>query len=238
MDLPKTEGWATVTDVIETATGWRVYADSDDEGTVRRDLTSEQAAGIQVISEDGSADSVCVLAGLWAEWMQASTSSATALATTPLRPYAHQANAVYGAMLPQPRSGSSWPERSGDGQDHHGRDCTCGRCSDWDWSNRALIVVPAHLATKWQADFERFFGGGLKRITSDTVRARPAAARSGTCGSLVGTGGDEPERPGRDPARPAGWDVAVIRRGSSLDADGASVVPPGWADASYGRRGR
>jgi hypothetical protein len=81
------------------AAGWRVYADTDDGGTVRH-LTSEQAGLFEVISEDGSADAACVLAGFWAEWMRAATvtASATALATTPLRPYAHQDNAVYGAQ--------------------------------------------------------------------------------------------------------------------------------------------
>jgi superfamily II DNA or RNA helicase len=39
--------------------------------------------------------------------------------------------------------------------------------------SRALVVAPAHLVTKWQADFERFFGGGLKRITADTAKDGP-----------------------------------------------------------------
>ena len=33
-----------------------------------------------------------------------------------------------------------------------------------------MFVAPAHLVTKWQADFERFFGGGLRAITAQTVR--------------------------------------------------------------------
>src|ERR1700727_2955715 len=99
--LPGIDGWTTVTDAIETDTGWRIYADTDDGGMVRRDLTPQQVALLEIIAEDGSADSACILAGLWAEWMRAATvnASATALATTPLRPYAHQDNAVYGAML-------------------------------------------------------------------------------------------------------------------------------------------
>jgi superfamily II DNA or RNA helicase len=35
--------------------------------------------------------------------------------------------------------------------------------------NRALVVAPAGLVSKWQADFDRFFGGGLRRITAGTV---------------------------------------------------------------------
>ena len=36
--------------------------------------------------------------------------------------------------------------------------------------NRCLVVCPAHLVTKWQGDFERFLGGGLRRIDNDTVK--------------------------------------------------------------------
>ena len=39
-------------------------------------------------------------------------------------------------------------------------------------AERALVVCPAHLVTKWQADFEDFFGGGLRRITPDTIREK------------------------------------------------------------------
>ncbi len=43
-----------------------------------------------------------VLAGMWTRWMGAAVTNATTtlLALSPLRPYAHQANAVFGAMLP------------------------------------------------------------------------------------------------------------------------------------------
>ena len=41
--------------------------------------------------------------------------------------------------------------------------------------NRAIIVSPAHLVTEWQADFERLFGGGLRRITVDRIRERGLA---------------------------------------------------------------
>jgi len=209
--LPGTEAWTTVTDVIETATGWRVYADTDDGGTVRRDLTPEQAAGIEVISEDGSADSVCVLAGLWAEWMRVATSSAsaTALATTPLRPYAHQDNAVYGAMLPQPRLRFLLADEPGTG-----KTIMAGmylrEMQRLGLVNRALIVSPAHLVTKWQADFERFFGGGLMRITSDTAKDGPLRPDQDLWITSLDLASVNPMvqeaiRPDR-----AGWDVVVF----------------------------
>jgi hypothetical protein len=209
--LPGAEGWATVTDVIETATGWRVYADTDDGGTVRRDLTPEQTAGIEVISEDGSADSVCVLAGLWAEWMRAATSSAsaTALATAPLRPYAHQDNAVYGAMLPQPRLRFLLADEPGTG-----KTIMAGmylrEMQRLELVHRALVVSPAHLVTKWQADFERFFGGGLKRITSDTAKDGPLRPDQDLWITSLDLAAVNPMvqeaiRPDR-----AGWDVVIV----------------------------
>jgi superfamily II DNA or RNA helicase len=209
--LPGAEGWVTVTDAFETATGWRVYADTDDGATVRRDLTPEQTRGLEVISEDGSADAACVLAGLWAEWMRAATLSAsvTALATTPLRPYAHQDNAVYGVMLPQPRLRFLLADEPGTG-----KTIMAGmylrEMQRLGLVRRALVVSPAHLVTKWQADFERFFGGGLKRITFDTAKDGPLRPDQDLWITSLDLAAVNPMvqeaiRPDR-----AGWDVVVV----------------------------
>jgi superfamily II DNA or RNA helicase len=209
--LPGIDGWTTVTDAIETATGWRIYADTDDGGMVRRDLTAEQAGLLEVIAEDGSADSVSILAGLWAEWMRAATinASATALATTPLRPYAHQDNAVYGAMLPQPRLRFLLADEPGTG-----KTIMAGlylrEMQRLGLVNRALVVCPAHLVTKWQADFERFFGGGLKRITADTAKDGPLRPDQDLWITSLDLAAVNPMvqeviRPDR-----AGWDVVVF----------------------------
>jgi hypothetical protein len=58
-----------------------------------------------VLSEDGGGNSYALLAGFWTAWMRAAGSGARSavLASSPLKPYAHQMNAVYGAMLPQLR---------------------------------------------------------------------------------------------------------------------------------------
>lgn len=59
---------------------------------------------VRPILADGGAESARVLAGMWTRWMAAAATNAesSAIASTQLRPYAHQATAVYGAMLPQP----------------------------------------------------------------------------------------------------------------------------------------
>ncbi len=169
--LPGHAQYTTVDGLRETASGWRIFA-VDDAGTVlSADVSREEVNAIPVLDEDGKAESRRVLAGLWAEWMVAATSggTATALATTPLRPYAHQTNAVYGAMLPQPRLRFLLADEPGTG-----KTIMAGlylrEMQRLGLIHRALVVAPAHLVSKWQADFERFFGGGLRPIRSSTVQ--------------------------------------------------------------------
>ena len=99
----------------------------------------------------------------------ATNAESTLLASTPLNPYAHQATAVYGAMLPQPFLRFLLADEPGTG-----KTIMAGlylrEMQRLGLIRRALIVVPANLVSKWQADFDRFFGGGLRRITADSVR--------------------------------------------------------------------
>lgn len=135
------------------------------------ELTAEQAEACEVLSEDGAGDSAAVLAGLWTAWMSAASAGArsAALASSPLKPYAHQMNAVYGAMLPQPNLRFLLADEPGTG-----KTIMAGmylrEMERLGFVKRALVVAPAHLVTKWQADFDRFFGGGLRAITAQTVR--------------------------------------------------------------------
>jgi superfamily II DNA or RNA helicase len=144
----------------------------DDRGTLRKAaLTSDQVAHVEALSEDGGAEPASVLAGLWAEWMRraSETAAATALVTTPLRPYPHQNRAVYGAMLPQPLLRFLLADEPGTGKTIMGG-LWLREMQRLGFVRRALIVCPAHLVTKWQGDFELFLGGGLRRITADTIR--------------------------------------------------------------------
>jgi superfamily II DNA or RNA helicase len=160
---------------IDTATavgdGWVLFVEQSAGSFAKVDLTAAQAASCEVLTEDGAGDSAALLAGLWTAWMRAAGSGARSavLASTPLRPYAHQMNAVYGAMLPQPRLRFLLADEPGTG-----KTIMAGlylrEMQRLGFVSRALIVVPAHLVTKWQADFERFFGGGLRAITAQTVR--------------------------------------------------------------------
>jgi SNF2 family DNA or RNA helicase len=150
--------------------GWRLYvADADEIRPVA--LTADEVQAVQTLQEDGGGDGAAVLAGLWSEWMQRATNSskATALASSPLDPYPHQNRAVYGTMLPQPLLRFLLADEPGTGKTIMGG-LWLREAQRLGFVKRALIVVPAHLVTKWQADFDRFFGGDLRRITAETVR--------------------------------------------------------------------
>ena len=149
--------------------GWRFYVTTDESGAGLRavTLTEQQAAEVEVLAEDGAADSAEVLAGLWTAWMRqaAASSKATAMASAPLVPYPHQNQAVYGAMLPQPVLRFLLADEPGTGKTIMGG-LWLREAQRLGLVKRALIVAPAHLVTKWQADYERFLGGELRRVTS------------------------------------------------------------------------
>ncbi|PWU48913.1 helicase [Micromonospora globispora] len=164
-------GLVTVQGAIPTEDGLTLFV-KDDKGDLRQvTLDSEAAEQIQPLTADGSAPSARVLAGMWTRWMSAAASNAstTMLASSPLRPYAHQATAVYGAMLPQPMLRFLLADEPGTG-----KTIMAGlwlrEMQRLGMIRRALIIAPANLAAKWVKDFERLLGGGLRRITADTVR--------------------------------------------------------------------
>ncbi|MCU1601370.1 MAG: helicase-like protein [Frankiales bacterium] len=101
-DLP---GFVLIDDARPVGEGWRLYIEVTPGDLKKIDLTAGEAAACEVLIEDGAGDSKALLAGLWTAWMRAASSGARSavLASSPLKPYAHQMNAVYGAMLPQPR---------------------------------------------------------------------------------------------------------------------------------------
>ena len=149
---------------------WTLFVNGP-AGLRKVQLSATEALAAEVLDTDGEADPAMVLAGLWAEWMRraAVTSRGAALATVPLRPYPHQVAAVYEAMLPQVGLRFLLADEPGTG-----KTAMAGlwlrEAQRLGFVRRAIVVSPAHLVTKWQADFERFFGGGLRRITAETVR--------------------------------------------------------------------
>jgi superfamily II DNA or RNA helicase len=163
--------WVTIDDAGPIDGGWKLYVKNDVGVIFRVDLSEWEAERVTVLVNDGGADSARVLAGLWTQWMAAAgaNANATLLASVPLRPYAHQSNAVYGAMLTQPRLRFLLADEPGTG-----KTIMAGlylrEMQKLGLVTRALVVCPSGLVTKWQEDFSRFFGGELRRITNDTIQ--------------------------------------------------------------------
>ncbi len=171
ISLPGEGDYREVDGAIPSGDGsWTLFVNGP-AGLQKVQLSASGAGDVEVLDTDGKADSAMVLAGLWAEWMRraAATSRGSALVTVPLQPYPHQVAAVYEAMLPQVGLRYLLADEPGTG-----KTIMAGlwlrEAQRLRFVRRAIIVSPAHLVTKWQADFERFFGGGLKRITAETVR--------------------------------------------------------------------
>lgn len=209
-DLPD---WVTVRVSLERDDGgFDVYVALDDDKTIREiSLTADEASAVQLLEPDAGAESARVLAGMWTRWMAAASTNArtTLLASSPLRPYAHQANAVYGAMLPQPWLRFLLADEPGTG-----KTIMAGlylrEMQRQQFLRKALVVAPANLVSKWQEDFERFFGGGLRRITAGTVREHALDVDHDmwvVSLELAAVNGavQEAIRPDR-----AGWDVVVF----------------------------
>ena len=82
---------------------------------------------------------------------------------------------------------------------------------------RAVIVCPANLASKWVGDFSRLLGGGLRQITSATVREDALNSNDLWVVSLelaaVNPAVQDALRPDK-----AGWDLVVFDFSSRLQA--------------------
>jgi superfamily II DNA or RNA helicase len=172
--IPGASSYLTIEDVVSRAHETRLYLVNETGGVQIHDVKAVDEGAIEILTEDGCGSSTWVLAGLWSEWMQQAicTSRATVLSTSPLRPYLHQDEAVYGAMLPQPMLRFLLADEPGTG-----KTIMAGlylrEMQRLGLIRRALIVAPAHLVSKWQADFRRFFGGAPERVTSEIVAQGP-----------------------------------------------------------------
>ena len=155
----------------EGGEGMRLFVSDAGGGPRQVDLTAAEAEQIEVLVPDAGADPAAVLAGMWAAWMRHTCGSPypSVLAASPLRPYAHQSEAVYGNMLRQPMLRFLLADEPGTGKTVMGG-LWLREAQRLGHVRRALVVCPAHLVSKWQLDFERFLGGGLRRITAATAR--------------------------------------------------------------------
>jgi superfamily II DNA or RNA helicase len=214
--------FATVRLAIPEGDGWTLFITDDDGGIHEIKCGPGHPAEVRPLESDGAGDSARVLAGMWTRWMAAAATNAesSAIASTQLRPYAHQTTAVYGAMLPQPLLRFLLADEPGTG-----KTIMAGlylrEMQRLGLVRRALIVCPANLASKWIADFKRFLGGGLRHLTASTVREDAVASHNLWVVSLelaaVNPAVQEAIRPDL-----AGWDLVVFDEAHRLTPTAAT----------------
>jgi superfamily II DNA or RNA helicase len=162
----------TVVAVTPTPDGFECVVKSPTRGLVEAFLRRSQLAEVKVAAHDGSGNSGHAITAVWARWMAWSVPRirSAVLATRPLRPYAHQDDAVFGVMLSQPRLRFLLADEPGTGKTlMTGMYLAEGRRRELI-PGKAIIVVPAHLLNKWIRELQRFFGIDAHPITPEIGR--------------------------------------------------------------------
>lgn len=205
-----------------------IFYERDDGTTGEIVLSTADFGSLQPIRLTGEGDANVGLAGLWGYWITGAIAGIrqTALATTPLRAYAHQDDAVYGAMLPQPTLRFLLADEPGTG-----KTIMCGmyivEMMRQNRLRRVLIAVPAHLLAKWERDLLRFFGLRAERITAETARsAAPLRPDIDVWLVSVDLLARNPQVQGKAVFAPeAAWDLVVIDEGHRLTPTAQVAFP-------------
>ena len=112
------------------------------------------------------------LTALWGRWMQYAVPRirSAVLATRPLRPYAHQDEAVFTHMLAQPRLRFLLADEPGTGKTIMTGMYLAEGTRRGLIPGRTVIVVPAHLVEKWRRDLRRYFAIEVDRLMPELAR--------------------------------------------------------------------
>lgn len=156
----------------ESPNGVDLVVKSPTRGLQQAFLGLDELERAKVTRHDGGGDPDRALTALWAAWMNFAIPRirSAVIATRPLRPYAHQDEAVFTAMLPQPRLRFLLADEPGTG-----KTIMTGMYLVEGWRRglipgKTVLVVPAHLVAKWVRDLERFFGVSAHPITAEIGR--------------------------------------------------------------------
>ncbi len=174
--LRLSDGLVTVQRAQPTADGGVDLLVFDANGDPKRILLSQaELAAAVVPTNDRGGEPARALSALWGRWMQHAVPRirSAVLATRPLRPYAHQDEAVHGHMLGQPRLRFLLGDEPGTGKTIMAAMYLAEGRRRGLVPGRALFVVPAHLVTKWERDLKRFVGIEA-RVIDSRVASDPA----------------------------------------------------------------
>jgi superfamily II DNA or RNA helicase len=135
-------------------------------------LTKADLATAVVPVNDAGGNATKAMATMWGRWMQHAVPRirSAVLATRPLRPYAHQDEAVFTHMLAQPRLRFLLADEPGTGKTIMTGMYISEGTRRGLVPGRAVIVVPAHLVEKWKRDLRRYFAIEAGQITADVAR--------------------------------------------------------------------
>ena len=155
-----------------TASGADLVIRRGDGTLVDAVLTRAELEQGSVPENDGQGDARKALGGLWARWMQHAIPRirSAVLATRPLQPFAHQDEAVFTHMLPQPRLRFLLADEPGTGKTIMTGMYLAEGTRRGLIPGRAVIVVPAHLVEKWRRDLRRYFAIDARRLTPELAR--------------------------------------------------------------------
>lgn len=179
IDLPRKGQWlrldgesVIVESAADNGAGVDLIIRRQDGKLVDHSLTWVALEAAKVAENDGLGNSIKGLAGLWARWMQYTSPRLrqASLATKALQPYAHQDEAVFTHMLPQPRLRFLLADEPGTGKTiMTGMYLVEGKRRGLI-QGQSLVVVPAHLVQKWREELEDFFGIRSGILSAEVAR--------------------------------------------------------------------
>jgi hypothetical protein len=140
-------------------------------------LSNEEIDAARMPSNDGAGSSTGAVAGLWGKWMEWATPPrirSAATATKPVKPFAHQDEAVFVHMLSQPRLRYLLADEPGTGKTIMSGMFFVEGQRRRTVQGKVLVVPPAHLVTRWLADLRRYFGIDAVTKPSDRSACRHA----------------------------------------------------------------
>ena len=162
----------TVVYATPTAAGASLVFRRGDGTLDEASLDTDDLARARVPINDAGGDPERALTGLWGRWMQHAVPRirSAVLATRPLKPFAHQDEAVFSHMLAQPRLRFLLADEPGTGKTIMTGMYVAEGTRRGLIPGRTVIVVPAHLVEKWRRDLRRYFAIDADRLTPELAR--------------------------------------------------------------------
>lgn len=162
----------TVVLATPTASGANLVFRRGDGSLDEASLSAADLAGSHVPVNDAGGNPEQALTGLWGRWMQYAVPRirSAVLATRPLKPFAHQDEAVFTHMLAQPRLRFLLADEPGTGKTIMTGMYLAEGTRRGLIPGRTVIVVPAHLVEKWRRDLRRYFAIEADRLTPELAR--------------------------------------------------------------------